>query len=282
MYRITDLELLATTRKTMKISARLKFLLINIAAAIIVIIIISIIVLSRLDNYTHHGEAITVPSFQRMTPAEAEQVAQHSNLRTTVIDSLFEETAQPGVVLEQYPLSGEQVKGNRLIHLIINARSPEKIIFPNLKNSAFRQTLQTLESRGFKIGHLIYEGSEFKNLVLNLRQKGRDIEPGTQLPKGAVIDIVLGNGYSDNRISIPTLTKKSLNEAKSLAYQGYMNIGEIVPDGSIKDKNEWSSAFVYRQTPEATAIVEAGTPITLYITLQKNKLTSIDTLIATE
>lgn len=282
MHRITDLELLAITYKTMKISARLKFLLINIAAAIIIIIIIGFIVLSRLDNYTRHGESIIVPSFENLTPAEAEQVAEHNNLRTTVIDSLFDETAQPGVILEQYPSSGAKVKESRLIHLTVNARSPEKIVFPNLKNSAFRQTLQTLESRGFKIGRISFEESEFKNLVLNLKQKDQDIEAGALLPKGSVIDIVLGNGNADNVITVPRLTGKNLNEAISLAHQGYMNIGDIVPDASIQNKSDWPSALVYQQTPGVTGVVEAGTPVNLYITLQKNKITSIDTLIVTE
>lgn len=266
----------------MKISAKLKFFLINTAAALIVIIVIGIIVLSRLDNYTHHGESIAVPEFYDLTPAEAGELAKHKNLRVEVIDSIYDENAKPGVVVEQYPANGSRVKEKRLIHLTVNAQSPEKIAFPNLKNSAFRQTLQTLESRGFRIGRIEYGDSEFKNLVLNLKQKGKDVEPGTMLPKGATIDIVLGNGYGDNTIIVPHLTGKKLREAISLAQQGYMNIGQIIPDASVKTPADQQAAIVYQQIPGATAVVHAGSPVNLYITLLKNKLANIDSLIVTE
>lgn len=266
----------------MKISARTKFILINLVAVIVVVIIISIVVLSRLDNYTRHGESIAVPEFYHMTPEEASEAASQKNLRIEVVDSLFNGNAKPGIVLEQYPLGGARVKANRLIHLTINARNPEKIAFPNLKNSAFRQTLQTLESRGFKIGRIEFDNSEFKNLVLALRQKGREVEPGTLLPKGTVIDIVLGNGHGDNTTTVPTLTGKSLREAISMAHHSYLNIGQIIPDASIQDKNDQLSAIVYQQSPGATGTVSAGSPVDLHITLQKNKFTSIDTLIVTE
>ena len=41
----------------MKISAKLKFFLLNLVAAVIVVVVIGIIVLFKLDSYTHHGES---------------------------------------------------------------------------------------------------------------------------------------------------------------------------------------------------------------------------------
>lgn len=266
----------------MKISAKLKFFLLNLVAAVIVIIVIGIIVLSQLDNYTRHGESIAVPEFDNLTPSEAEALAKHHNLKVKVIDSLYDDRAKPGVVVEQYPANGSRVKEKRLIHLTINAQSPERIVFPNLKNSAFRQTLQTLESRGFKIGHIEFGDSEFKNLVLNLKYNGKDIEPGTLLPKNTPIDIVLGNGYVSNTIIVPRLTGKKLREAVSLAQQSYMNIGEIIPDASVKTPADRQVAVVYQQSPNATGIAQAGSPVNLYITLQRSKIANIDSLIVTE
>ena len=78
-----------------------------------------------------------------------------------------------GVVLEQSPVAGAHVKENRLIHLIINAHNPEKVVFPNLQNAAYRQTLQTLTSRGFKIGHIEYARLNFIiwYWILNMTEK---------------------------------------------------------------------------------------------------------------
>lgn len=266
----------------MKVSARIKFIFNNLIAVIVVIIAIGALVLYQLEDYTRHGESIAVPSFEGMTPEEASAVAQHNHLKISIIDSLYNEAAKPGTILEQYPASGAHVKEKRLIHLTINAQSPEKVTLPNLKNSAYRQTLQTLAARGFKVGHIEYAPSEFKNLVLNLHHKGMDVEAGTLLPKGSTIDIVLGQGLGSNTITVPRLLGKRLPEALAVAQQSYLNIGEIIPDGSIPDKNNLSSGIIYQQTPGPTAIVDGGTPITLYVTLQKAKINSIDSLIITE
>lgn len=257
----------------MKISERTRFILLNIIAALILFIIIGSVVIFGLNNYTKHGDYIVVPAFNDLTPDEAEQIATHNNLRVVIIDSIFDEEAKPGTILEQYPSAGSQVKDKRLIHLTINAQSPEKIAFPNLQNAAYRQTLQTLESKGFKIGHIEFAPSEFKNLVLGLTYGGREITPGTLLPKGTTVNIILGDGNSeDNTVFVPALVGKKLKDAVSLAQNAYLNIGQVIPDASIKTKADLSQAFVYKQSLGRQSAVAAGTPITLHITLSQNKV----------
>lgn len=265
-----------------KISDKLKFLLINFAIAVVVICGITIYVLYWLEDYTQHGISIAVPSFADLTEKEAHEMAQHYHLRVQVIDSIYDETAKPGTVLEQYPSVGSRIKENRLIHLTLNARNPEKLIFPNLQNAAYRQTLQTLETKGFNIGHLSYEPSEFKNLVLRLQHQGKDIQPGDLLSKGATIDIILGSGNGNNLVQVPQLTGKTLKEAIELIRKNYLNIEEIVPDGSITQPSQKYSAFVYEQYPEINSTTEAGSYIKLHITRKKEKISVSDSLMVTE
>ncbi len=265
-----------------KIPAKLKFLLINIAAAIVLISGISIYILYWLDDYTQHDRFILVPSLYDMTPEEAEAVAKHAKLRIQIIDSIYNEDAKPGTVVEQYPAEGSKVKENRLLHLTINATSPEKIVFPNLQNAAYRQTLQTLKNRGFKIGRIEYVPSEFKNLVLQLKNKGKQIQPGALLSKGASIDIVLGYGEESNLVNTPHLTGKKLREAIELIRNSYLNIGQIIPDGSINQQTNKMSAFVYQQTPGINQPVKAGSPVNVYITFKQEKIIALDSLVVTE
>ncbi|MEG0795835.1 MAG: PASTA domain-containing protein [Odoribacter sp.] len=262
-----------------KLSAKTKFILLNLAVALILLSGISVYVLSRLDNYTQHGHFISVPAFYDLMPAEALELAERYKLRAEIIDSLYDEEARPGSVLEQNPSIGSSVKENRLIHLTINARNPEKVIFPNLQNAAYRQTLQTLEARGFKIGKIIYVPSEFQNLVINLQHDNEIIIPGTPLPKGSTIDILLGSGNGNNTLSIPLFTGKNIQQAIDIARKYYLNIGEIIPDGSIRTKNEKYAATIYKQEPATNQIAPAGTPVNLYITLQKDKIEALDTLL---
>ena len=263
-------------------SPKIKFLAINIAIAIVLIFILGYIVLSRLDNYTQHGQFIVVPSFSQLTPEEAYQLALQKQLRVQVIDSLYDAEAQPGTILEQSPPAGSPVKENRLIHLIINSNNPEKVVFPNLQNTAYRQTIQTLQARGFQIGRIEYAPSEFKNLVLHLKYKGEIIAPESMLTKGAVIDIVLSSGNGKNTVTVPSFTGKNVREAMEILRKSFLNIGEIIPDASITDKNNIQSAIIYQQEPLRDATVEAGSDMNFHITLQKDRITALDSLTVTE
>lgn len=258
-------------------NGKLTFLLYNLLIAIALIAGISYGVLLWLDSYTQHGSFIEVPAFDGFSPEEALSIADKANLRVQVIDSIYDETAYPGTVVEQYPAAGSHVKENRMIHLTVNASSPEKIIFPNLQNTSFRQTIQTLKARGFDIGHIEYVPSEFKNLVLELKNDGREVRPGEMLGKGAVIDIILGSGEGDNLVFIPGFIGKKLSEAIDMARNAYLNIGEIVHDGSITGQTAPDEIFIYDQNPDSAQIVEAGTPIEFHVTINKEKSdTAID------
>ena len=240
-------------------------------------------VIAETDAEVHQkARFIPVPAFNDLTVEEAHAVARHAHLTVVVTDSLYDDAAKPGVVLEQSPVAGAHVKENRLIHLIINAHNPEKVVFPNLQNAAYRQTLQTLTSRGFKIGHIEYAPSEFHNLVLDLKHDGENIVPGSLLTKGAVIDIVLGSGNGRNTVVLPQLTGKNLQEALDILRKSYLNLGEVLPDASIKSKNDAYSAVIYEQDPLGETTVEGGTYVNLHITLEKDKIAALDSLMVTE
>lgn len=263
-------------------SAKIKFLLLNLVIAIVLVWIIGYYVLSRLDSYTQHGYFISVPAFYALTTEEAINTATRQRLRVQIIDSLYDETATPGTILEQSPAPGSHVKENRLIYLTINARNPEKIVFPNLQNSAYRQTIQTLESRGFKIGRIEYAPSEFKNLVLDLKHNEKPVSPGSLITKGATIDIILGSGNGSNNIVMPHLLGKKVQEAMNILRKNYLNIGEVIPDASISNKNATYSAVIYNQEPAPEEIIEAGSFVKFFITLEKNKIAALDSLMVTE
>lgn len=265
-----------------KLPAKLKLFLLNLAAAIILVCGISTYILYWLDDYTQHDYFIQVPSFYDLTPEEAEAVATQANLRILVIDSIYNKNAKPGTVVEQYPAIGSKVKENRLIHLTLNANTPERIIFPNLQNAAYRQTLHTLETRGFKIGRISYAPSEYKNLVLQVKHNGKEIQPGELLSRGSTIDIVLGDGKRSNLVNVPSLIGKNLKEAISLIRNSYLNVGDILPDGSIDKRANKMTAIVYQQIPAGNLTVQAGRNVNVFITLKEEKIAALDSLIMTE
>ena len=265
-----------------KIHPRLKFILLNTITAVVLVCIIVIYSLYYLDNYTQHGKFLSVPSLHDMTPDEAKEVANHTKLRVLVIDSIYDSQAKPGTIVEQYPSEGSKVKENRLIHLTINASNPEKVIFPNFQNAAYRQTVQTLSSLGLKIGRLEYAPSEFKNLVLQLKNNGVEIQTGALLNKGALINIVLGSGKGSNQIFTPQLVGKNVKEAIDIIRNSYLNIGKLIPDKSIDKNTKNHTAVVYQQYPKTDSYIKGASNVNLYITVDQEKIAILDSLMIDE
>ena len=57
-----------------------------------------------------------------------------------------------------------------------------------------RQVEPTLRSLGFEIGTISYKPDFAPDVVLELRHKGKLLEPGASLMKTSRIDLVLGDG----------------------------------------------------------------------------------------
>ena len=117
---------------------------------------------------------------------------------------------------------------------------------------------------------------------MDLKHDGKNIIPGSLLTKGAVIDIVLGSGNGRNTVVLPQLTGKNLQEALDILRKSYLNLGEVLPDASIKSKNDAYSAVIYEQDPLGETTVEGGTYVNLHITLEKDKIAALDSLMVTE
>lgn len=254
---------------------------INLLVAVSLLFLIGYVVLQRLDSYTLHGQYISVPDLRGLTPSEAAPFLQEKNLFAVVIDSIYDDHAKAGTVVEQFPSPESKVKNSRTIQLTINANAPEKLIFPNLKNTAFRQTIQKLKNIGFNIGRLKYTSSNFKNLVLGFMYKEEPIEPGDIIQKGESIDIILGDGNtSNNQIFIPNLRGKTLEEAKSLILFSFLNLGEVITDETIRTPQDRLEAFIYKQMPdiEEHPKITLGSYLTVYLTKDQEKLAVQDSL----
>jgi len=97
-------------------------------------------------------------------------------------------------VIDQVPAPGKFVKENRKLYLTLNPSGFRKIVVPDMIRRTLRQVEPTLRSLGFEIGDITYKPDIAKDAVLELRHEGKLIEPGDELMKTSVIDLVLGDG----------------------------------------------------------------------------------------
>ncbi|HBG87599.1 MAG TPA: penicillin-binding protein [Marinilabiliaceae bacterium] len=238
----------------------LKHLGIILGSAILLIIAIFFF----LRVYTLHGEGSPVPDFRGLTEQQLQHLVKERKLRYTISDSVYISEAPGGIVVDQTPLAGDRVKKNRKIFFTINAWGQEQIVVPDLIDNSLRNAQVYLESLGFTIGDLIYIPSEYTNLVLGQHHKGKPVEPGTQLYKGATIDLLVGRGLSNETTVVPNLVGMTVQEARRVAQSVYLNLGATISDDNIDSL----SAFIWRQNPPSDRgdVLNLGASIDVWIT----------------
>lgn len=145
-----------------------------------------------LDYYTRHGDAIFVPNVLKMKPFEAEEKLSMLDLRMKINDTLYIDNMKPGVIVEQSPIEGEDVKSGRVIYVKVNATSRPRVNMPKLVDCSLNLAKALLKNAGLTLGTITKEYAEYgNNLVTAQRVGGRSIEAGEKVLKGTVVDVTI-------------------------------------------------------------------------------------------
>jgi len=218
---------------------------VNILLAIVLILLVVIIFLGSLGYITKHGRILKIPSVQGKTMEEATQILSDQGFDVAIQDSIYVDTIAPLTVLRQFPEADAAVKINRTVYLTINRAVPPLIEMPRLTGS-FRNALLTLKQYGLKLGDTTYRPDFTKNSVISQLYKGEEIKPGTKIPMGSTIDLVLSAGLANVDMAVPDLFGMTYSEAR--AKLDSAGIGLIpIPDPGLSDT---SNAYIYKQEPE--------------------------------
>lgn len=242
-------------------------------------LLVFILVTIGLRIFTYHGKSFPVPDFKGLDSIRVNEVAAYNNLQVEVVDSTFIPYLAKGSVIDQYPQPGIKVKKNRTIFLTINAFNQAKVEMPNVVGVSYRQGKTTLESRGLKVGRLIYQPDFAKNNILKQQFQGKVINPGTMIEKGELIDLVLGNGLGRSSNAVPDLKKLKYNRAMNEINDAYFNVGNVVFDTSVHNFSDTINAMVWKQYPgnygNSRAVM--GSRIDIWLTLSPERFPAVDT-----
>jgi eukaryotic-like serine/threonine-protein kinase len=144
---------------------------------------------------TNHGEEIVVPNLSKLTLEQAEDKLDELNLDYELLDTVDYNANYPKLsIVQQDPNPGAKVKQNRVIYVKINSSGYSKIRVPDLVQKTYRQAVPTLKALGLEVGDTTYIPDLGKDMVLQMKYKGKPIKAGQQLLKMSKIDLVLGDG----------------------------------------------------------------------------------------
>lgn len=250
-----------------------KAFFINLLIIISVIILIIWGVFKYLNSYTLNGETISVPQLEGLTISEVEKTLNEKNLRYQILDSIYIEKGEKGVVLEQQPLADELVKQNRTIYITTSKIIAPKISMPDVIDMSLRLASAKIESYGLRVGKLSYFPSECVNCVLETKIKGKKIDINQAIAKGSVIDLVLGSGTSSERVIVPYVIGLNLEESADRLQSSFLNIGATIYE-DCKTSEDSLNARIYRQNPirSENSAINMGSSVDLWLTCDTAKI----------
>jgi beta-lactam-binding protein with PASTA domain len=183
------------------------------------------------------------------------------NLEFAIIDSIYQQNHRGGFILRQDPDSGSLIKNGRKIYLTVTSFVPDNAIVPDLRSLSVRHAISQLENVGLHGGRITIVDDPH-HVVLQQKYKGRNVNEGRRLEKGAMIDLVVGRGSGSGMSIAPYLVGMSPTKARSNILSASLNVGAEHYDGIT----DMSRAIVYKQSPSYTGRAEVayGTGIELW------------------
>lgn len=239
--------------------------------AIILVMAVAAHILMQLG--TRHGVRRTVPDFAGVPLHEAQRIARKHDLHLHINDSLFVPAYEGGIVLDQLPEGGVEVKPGRTVYITINSFRQKMVPVPYVAGRSLRQAKNMLEIAGLEIAELVYRADMATNYVLEEYCDGKPVTQTTRMEaemgSGVTLYVGVEDGYGST--IVPRLVGLPFAQAKGRLWELGLNVGRIDFDEGINLLNQKDSR-VYIQTPGAERSAALGSKVDLRLTLDEKKL----------
>ena len=219
-------------------------------AAIILAMAVAAHILMQLG--TRHGARRTVPDLSGVQLDQAQRIARKHDLQLHINDSLFVPAYEGGIVLDQLPEGGVEVKPGRTVYITINSFRQKMVPVPYVAGRSLRQAKNMLEIAGLEIAELVYRADMATNYVLEEYCEGKPVTPTTRMEaemgSGVTLYVGVEEGYGTT--IVPRLVGLPLAQAKGRLWELGLNVGRVDFDEGVNLLNQ-KDTRVYIQTPGA-------------------------------
>ena len=244
-----------------------------------ILIIVSVMVVLVGVSYfamsvgTRHNARRVVPNFEGVLIDDAIRTAESRDLEIIINDSLHVPTYPGGTVLDQLPNGNVVVKPGRKVYVTINSYRQRMVTVPFVAGRSLRQAINMLEAVGLEVEHIDYVEDIATNYVL-AEFVGEEMvteESNLKAELGSGVRLQVGVAPDAKPLAMPLLLGRNMAEAKSRLWESGLNVGELIFEEGILAV-ERNRAKVYAQSITASDIVPYGSRITLYFTLDNEKV----------
>jgi beta-lactam-binding protein with PASTA domain len=244
-----------------------KSFVINLVVAVALLFVGYFILDNYLSTYTKKGEEVLVPDVTNSEITELPELLEKNGFRYELLDSIWDRTKKKGIVIEQRPKPGQQVKPGRKVYITFNARSNKKIKLhlENVLGGTVRAAMDNLQSMDILVDSIEYKDFQYDDIVLGIKShRGKELKNDQVITAGSKLILLVGQ-TGQSSIKVPKVIGKTLQEAKNEIIANNLNVSvSAMPYDNCGEKVDSSSAIVKRQNPAAFDKIKTGSSVSLF------------------
>ncbi|WP_160716439.1 PASTA domain-containing protein [Chitinophaga solisilvae] len=245
---------------------------INLLVVIALFFALALLFFSMLGVITKHGQQLVVPDVRGKNVNEAIALLEKAGFEADVRDSIYIDSIPPLSVWVQTPDKGAQVKVGRTIYLTVNKVVAPMVKMPDLEGLTFRSAEMMLRSMRLNVGDTIYRPDFAANTILQQLLNGKRIKPGTPVPEGSNITLIISSGTGSIENPVPNFIGLTFAEAREMLSAANLSAGTIIIDPGVSDT---ANAYIVKQVPARMNdigefnMVRAGESVDLWLSASK-------------
>ena len=228
----------------------------------IVALLVIIGIVFMINSHKHTGNTVSVPDFTTTSNISEARVEEQLKALGLKLDAREDTTSsQPrGTVTKQNPKGGKKVAKGSTVSVWFST-GPQSVSVPDVSKHTQEEAKEILKAAGFKVGNVttIDSATVAKDRVVKTNPAAR-----SKQTKGTIISLYISSGLTQ----IPSLVGQPkdtaidrLNKASFTQITIESESSDTVPEGSVT-----------RIDPGEGSTVEAGSPVTIWISTGKQQV----------
>lgn len=198
------------------------------------------------------GKEVEVPDVVGLKLTEANQKLTALKLEVTVVKASSDQPVD--TVISQKPPKGQKVKEGRAIEITVSTGA-EQATVPDVKGKTSSEAEMLIKGAGFEPKvQKQYDDKWPENTVMSQKPDGN-----TQAAKGSIVNILVSQGKTPEKIKMPNLLGMTLEDATKLIQENDLVIGTTTREPN----NEYYINQVCKQSVPAGTMVEQKSTINI-------------------
>jgi beta-lactam-binding protein with PASTA domain len=175
------------------------------------------------DFLSPPADTVTVPSFIGQTVSDANAAAERMRLTTAVIDHATSDRYPKGVIMNQRPEAGTQVRQGRQVSFVISDGIVRRYM-PDLRYQSMTEVGLALSRAHLQLGKVTYVRSDF---VPDGHVIDQSPQPLADVYEGSTVDLTVSKGGAFEA-TVPKFVGMNVDEARALAKKLGIKLGQLV------------------------------------------------------